>query len=73
MVPALLLSSAVFAITPRAMHARVVAVSEIPSATSGFMVNWITLAVREDGRSATAKLKLAYVSAQTRVPNAGEY
>lgn len=72
-IPALLLSSAVVAVTPRAMNARVVAVSAIPSATSGFMVNWITLAVMEDGRSVTAKLKLAYVSAQTRVPNAGEY
>jgi hypothetical protein len=72
-MPALLLSSAVVAVTPRAMHARVVAVSAIPSTTSGFMVNWITLTVVEDGKSVTSKLKLAYVSAQTRVPNAGEY
>jgi hypothetical protein len=72
-MPALLLSSVVVAVTPRAMHARVVAVSAIPSATSGFMVNWITLTVMEDGRSVKSKLKLAYVSAETRVPTAGEY
>jgi hypothetical protein len=71
-MPALLLSSAVVAVTPRAMQARVIAVSAIPSATSGFMVNWITLTVMEDGGS-VAKLKLAYVSAQTRTPNAREY
>lgn len=72
LVVGLLLSFSTSASEPHTMNARVVAISETPRATSGVFISWVDITVTEDG-TATTKLKLAYVSAATKLPRVGEH
>jgi hypothetical protein len=72
LVMGLLLSFSASASAPRTMNARVIAISETPRVTSGVIISWVDITVTEDGIE-TTKLKLAYVSAATKLPRVGEH
>ena len=70
---ALLLPILASAAESRHMRAQVVATSDFPRATSGYIITWVGISVIEDRSFTTIQLLETYVSREQPLPHVGDH